>query len=408
MVVTSALCRGIADFRKALTFGAWGAAGGAAGAFVDEVLGLGGRKEEWAQFDELVIKVGLWFAIIGALIAVAILLGQEKYGGRPLSLAVRGPIVRRLAFGIGFGALSGFMAGAVAQGLFTGIGPTEVLRVVCWGVAGGSLGFALSFRIPNLARGRGFGGGFAGGIVGGLVFVGLSSVGSQAFGRLLGIAAIGFAIGLMIVFADALFRKAWVEVSYGPQEARTLTLGPEPVRIGSDAHCEVYVANVPPVACEYRFENGQIFCDDRLNHRNGRVASGVAVAIGPVTVTPWAAGEQIYQETSGNSIFEGPERRAGIKSILELVDGKQFVLAKGARLSTKDIRGLESIEGDGSVAEVSSHPSEPGVFGLKNLSQKVWRATLASGRQMHIDPGRSVRLEAGLRIDFGAAEGTIR
>jgi hypothetical protein len=395
----------MADFRKALIFGAWGAAGGAAGAFVDEALGLGGRKEEWAQFDERLIKVGIWFAVIGALIALAILLGQEKYGGRPLSLAVRGPIARRLAFGIGFGGLSGFVAGAVAQGLYSGIGPTEVLRVICWGVAGGSLGFALSFRIPNLARRRGFGGGFAGGIVGGLVFIGISSVGSQVVGRLLGIAAIGFAIGLMIVFADALFRKAWVEVRYGPQEARTLTLGPEPVRIGSDPHCEVYVANLPPVARAYRFENGQIFCDDRLNHRNGRVASGVATAIGNVTVIPWAVGERAQQEAPGNSIFMVPEPT---KSILELVDGRQFVLAKGARLSTKDIRGLEATGDGGSVAEVSAHPNEPGVFGLKNLSQKVWRATLASGRQVQIDPGRSIRLEAGVRIDFGAAEGTIR
>ena len=67
MTLTSALSRGIGDFKRALNFGAWGAAGGAAGAFIDEALGLGGRKEEWAQFNELVSKVGLWFAIIGAL-----------------------------------------------------------------------------------------------------------------------------------------------------------------------------------------------------------------------------------------------------------------------------------------------------------------------------------------------------
>jgi hypothetical protein len=375
MIGTSALGPGFADLRKAVYFGACGAGGGAAGAFVDEALGLGGRKEEWAQFGELVFKVGIWFAIIGALIAVAILLGQEKYGGRPLSLTVRGPIARRLAFGTAFGGLSGFGAGAVAQGLFTLIGPTEVLRVICWGVAGGSLGFALSFRIPNLARSRGLSGGFVGGIVGGLVFIAIGSVGSPALGRLLGIAAIGFAIGLMIVFADAIFRKSWLEVCYGPKETRTVTLGPQPVRIGSDVHCEVYVANVPAVACAYRFENSQIFCDDRLNHRNGRVASGVATTIGNVTVTPWAAGEQGQQEVPGNSIITGQQRHAqNIKGILDLANGRQFILAGGARLSTSDIRGLEPVGGDGSVAEVSVHPSEPGVFGLKNLSQKVWRA----------------------------------
>jgi len=222
MVPTSALRRGLADFRKALNFGSWGAAGGAMGALVGEALGLGGRTEEWAQFGELLIKVGLWFAIIGALIAIAILFGHEKYRGRPFSVAALAPTARHLSFGAAFGALNGFVAGVAAQALYTGTGPTEVLRVICWGIAGGLLGFALSFRIPNLSRTRGFAGGLAGGIVGGIVFIGITAIGSQSFGRLLGVAAIGFAIGLMIIFADALFREAWLEVRYGPREARTL------------------------------------------------------------------------------------------------------------------------------------------------------------------------------------------
>jgi hypothetical protein len=409
MFLTSAGGRGIADLHKALSFGAWGAGGGAAGAFIAEALGIGGRKQEWAGFSELVIEVGIWFAIIGALIALGILLGQEKYGGRPLPLAVRGSIARRLVVGTAFGGLSGFVAGAIAQALYTGIGATEALRVICWGVAGGSLGFALSFRIPNLTRSRGLTGGFAGGIVGGLVFIAINLVGSQVFARLLGIAAIGFAIGLMIVVADALFRKAWLEVRYGPNEARTLTLGTEPVRIGSDVHCEVYVANVPAIAYAYRFENGQLLCEDPLNHRNDRVVSGVPNIIGRITVIPWAVGEQGRQEVIENSSFTGPQRHENnFKGVLELADGRQFSLGSGERLSTTQIRGLEPAGDDGSVAEISPHPSEPGVLGLKNLSQKAWRATLASGRQVQIDPGRSIRLDAGVRIDFGAAEGTIR
>jgi len=409
VAVTSALGRGIGDFRKALNFGIWGAVGGAAGAFVDEALGLVGREQEKVQFGQLVVSGGILFAIIGALTAVAILLGQEKYGGRNLLLAMRGPIARRLVAGMAFGGLSGFVAGAIAQGLYSGIGPTEVLRVICWGVAGGSLGFALSFRIPNLTRRRGFSGGLIGGIIGGLVFIGISSVGNQAFGRLLGIAAIGFAIGLMIVFADALFRKAWLEIRYGPQEARTLTLGSDPVRIGSDAHCEVYVANAPAIACVYRFENGELLCDDRLNHRTGRVASGVASNIGRITVIPWATDENNRRKISMKPAFESAQRDAGSKqAVLELANGEQFVLASGARLSPKDVSGLEPAGGDGPVAEVSSHPSEPGVFGLKNLSQRTWRAALVSGRHVQIDPGRSIRLDAGVRIDFGRTEGTIK
>jgi hypothetical protein len=202
-------------------------------------------------------------------------------------------------------------------------------------------------------------------------------------------------------------KPGW-EIHYGPKERRTLTLGRDPVRIGSDVHCEVYVAGAPAVACTYRFENGQILCDDDLNHRHGRVASGEAIGIGPVTVIPWAGGGQARHEVAAAPTAVGPERFGrNIERILEFADGRQLLLGSGTRLSTRDIPGLEPTRAT-SFAEVSSHPSESGVIGLKNLSQNVWRATLASGQQLRIDPGRSIRLEPGVRIDFGTAEGIVR
>lgn len=409
IAVASAFRNGFTDLWKAVHFGAWGAAGGLGGTLVDEVVGLGGPTRELAEFDELVTKVGLWFAIIGALIAVAILLGQEKYSGRSLALTMSGPATRRLALGAVFGGVSGFLAGAVAQGLYTVVGPTEVLRVICWGVAGGSLGLALSFRIPNLTRSRGLAGGLAGGILGGIVFIGVSAAGSQTFGRLIGVSTIGFAIGLMIMLADAMFRKAWLEVRYSPREVRTLTLGAEPVRIGSDArNCEVYVRNVPAIACVYRFEKGQIFCDDQINLRNGPVVFGAATSIGNVTVTPRLANERGMEEASDNSTSHARYGQAyNTNNILSLSDGRQFVLAEGVRLTTKDVRGLEPIGVNSSVAEVSCHPTDPSVFGLKNLSQRAWHATIVSGRQVQIEPGRSIRIEVGTRIDFGATQGIV-
>jgi hypothetical protein len=240
------------------------------------------------------------------------------------------------------------------------------------------------------------------------VFIGISAAGNQTFGRLIGVSAIGFAIGLMIMLADAMFRKAWLEVRYGPREVRTLTLGTEPVRIGSDAsNSDVYVPNVPVIACEYRFENGQVFCDDRINHRNGPVAFGVVTNIGNVTVTPWAAHEQDADRARGDSTPLQRRQVYATNSILSLSDGRQFVLAEGARLLTKDIRGLEPIGRDGFVAQVSCHPTDPNVFGLKNLSQRTWRATLVSGMEVDIEPGRSIRIDVGAHIDFGAARGMI-
>src|SRR5207248_1660535 len=295
------------------------------------------------------------------------------------------------------------------QGLYTGVGPTEVLRAICWGIAGGLLGIALSFRIPNLTAFRGFAGGFAGGIVGGIVFIGISMGGSQTFGRLLGIAIIGFAIGLMIMLADALLRKAWIEVRYGPHETRTLTLGSEALRIGSDAaQCAIYVKDVPAIACSYRFEQGRVICDDKINRRNGPVPFGVPMVIGRVTVTPFGTGAQESTEVlSMGAVSASAVGDQGYRWILSLRDGRELTLVEGVRLSATDIRGLEPGERSGWVAEVLRNPENPAVIGLKNLSRQRWRATFGSRRQVEIDPGRSLRLETGAYINFGTNEGRI-
>jgi hypothetical protein len=364
---------------------------------------------ERAAFVKIMVEVGAWFGLIGGFISAAILLGHVTYSAKSLSAALAGSNIARLAVGGVFGAMSGFIAGGVAQGLYAGIGPTEVLRAICWGVAGGLLGIALSFRIPNLTALRGFVGGFAGGIVGGVVFIGVSISGSQIFGRLVGIAIIGFAIGLMIMLADALFRKAWLEVRYGPREVRSLTLGPEPLRVGSDAgQCAIYVKNLPAIACVYRFEQGRVICDDRINNRNGAVPFGVPLTVGGISLTPFgveAQGGGGAAARGAKTVLAGDGPYTGWVLVL---GGRQVGLAEGARMTAPEINGLEPSDPGGWVAEVVRNPENPAVLGLKNLSRQRWNATFASGRRVEIDPGRSLRLEGGARINFGQTEGLIR
>ncbi len=59
------------------------------------------------------------------------------------------------------------------------------------------------------------------------------------------------------------------------------------------------------------------------------------------------------------------------------------------------------------VAEVSRHPTDPSVWGLKNLSAGKWVCTAADGSRVEVDPSRSIRLGAGVRIHFGSSEGEI-
>lgn len=60
------------------------------------------------------------------------------------------------------------------------------------------------------------------------------------------------------------------------------------------------------------------------------------------------------------------------------------------------------------VAEITQNPKDPGVWGLKNLSPKKWVITRPDAATQDVEPGRTVRLQGGIRINFGSKEGEIR
>jgi hypothetical protein len=60
------------------------------------------------------------------------------------------------------------------------------------------------------------------------------------------------------------------------------------------------------------------------------------------------------------------------------------------------------------VAEVTQHPTSPNVWGLKNLSSHKWVSTSADGVVRDVEPGKSVSLAIGTRINFGRVEGEFR
>lgn len=382
----------MASLYKALRCAAWGAAGGAIASVICEF--IFDRKPD--SFMLLMGKTGIWFGLIGACIAVAILMGYSHYLRRVFQVraAVNGGLV--------FGFLSGFVAGAIAQGTYAGIGPTEVLRVMCWGIAGGLLGYALSFRIPNLGRKHGLLGGMLGGGIGGGLFILFSILAGDILGRLFGVAAIGFFIGLMMMVAESLFREAWLEVSYGPNESRTVSLGREPVSIGSDqAACTVYVRNVAPTAYRFTLRENQILSEDVPTGRVERLLPGDKRAVGNVGITVRVSGSSSVGMTR-----RAPTSRPGRLSLH--VQGRVISLGNGTTLRSADISGLEPRNANGKIAEVTPHPQDHYMIGLKNLSTKPWKATLPDGGQRTIDVGQSIKLAVGTRIQFGPAEGEIR
>lgn len=59
------------------------------------------------------------------------------------------------------------------------------------------------------------------------------------------------------------------------------------------------------------------------------------------------------------------------------------------------------------VAQVTRHPNDPTLWGLKNLGAP-WTAVTLEGRRLDIATGRSVSLASGTRINFGTRQGEIR
>lgn len=60
------------------------------------------------------------------------------------------------------------------------------------------------------------------------------------------------------------------------------------------------------------------------------------------------------------------------------------------------------------VAAVNRHPTNPNVWGLKNLSEERWVTATPDGAIKEVEPGRSVTLVVGTKINFGKLEGEIR
>jgi hypothetical protein len=60
------------------------------------------------------------------------------------------------------------------------------------------------------------------------------------------------------------------------------------------------------------------------------------------------------------------------------------------------------------VAEVVRHPSDPKIWGLKNLSDEKWIKTSPDGSIQEVEVGRSLALAVGVKINFGKVEGEIR
>ena len=195
-------------------------------------------KDTW----KVTLSFAVWTGLVGLGIALALTLAQAHYLRRPLLSA---SVAVSAAVGLGAGLGAG-VAGQLLFVMTAESGSEAAARAVSWTALGLLLGWVTSYAIPNLGPLRGSVGGAIGGFLGVLLYLVLASTLGNGVARLAGATALGFCVGLMIGVSEMVFRKAWLKIQFGPRETRTVTLGSEPITIGSQSGCSVLVHGAGP------------------------------------------------------------------------------------------------------------------------------------------------------------------
>lgn len=240
---------------------------------------------------QLVLAVGVWTGAIASLVCLFLLGGQHHY--------LRGslPAAGGILAGLGGGLLVGIIGGAAGQGLFLLAPDSTILqiifRVMGWTILGSMAGAGLSLFVPNLKLVYGLAGGAIGGAVGAIGYIATDAIAGKVLGpavggimgRLAGGFVLGLFIGLMVAVVEAAFRRAWLEVQYGPRETVTVNLGAEPVKVGSDSRaCTVWARGAADVALRYFIRDGQVICTDVPSRTEEVVRDGDTREAGKVTI----------------------------------------------------------------------------------------------------------------------------
>ncbi len=262
---------------------------------------------------DLVRTIG-WSMLAACGLSLALVAGQNLYVHRAAFTGREGATA---AIG---GLAAGLVGGAIGQVLYataTASAGAPLIsslaavlvplgRLVGWTVLGLLVGWGLSWFVPNLARQKAALGGALGGAIGGLAFLIASNLAGAA-GALIGAAILGATIGLMLALVEAAFRQAWLEVHYGGKEVITVSLGADPVKIGSDGRaCQVYARGARPLACQYTLKDGHVECVDFATERAQVVLPDEEQDVGSVKVIVRASRGAAGRSIAGESQAAGP------------------------------------------------------------------------------------------------------
>jgi Ca-activated chloride channel family protein len=268
--------------KKTLKFGLAGALGACIGAIPTEFFNPFGNV---SSFIGVVLRVAFWAGLIGLGISVALFIYQNVYAKKaPFSKS----IIRTAIMGILIGGLAGGFA-QVAFAFTNNISSlAEIIsRIFCWGLLGLGIGWSVSTFVPNFPKQRALLAGFIGGLIGGALFRISFGLVNEIIGRFVGIASLGFSIGLVISYMEEVLREAWLTVVWGKNETTSVSLGSQPVILGSSTKANIYLPaekNYPPVTAIIEVKNSRVIIENKINNQRTELKNGSIITMGSIEV----------------------------------------------------------------------------------------------------------------------------
>lgn len=160
------------------------------------------------------------------------------------------------------------------------------------------------------------------------------------------------------------------------------------------------------------------FTDGIRDPQNGRVVESVWRATmvrlrDSIVYCPHCSAENFYDANALKASGGKPGSCWSCKKELRLPPririGKNVVMLNyDAQLFPHHVNNQKLYDFSRTVAAMTQNPKQPSIWGLKNCSDEKWVITTGEGNIKDVEPGRTVTLAVGTKINFGKTEGEIR
>ncbi|MBF0584875.1 MAG: hypothetical protein HQL80_11670, partial [Magnetococcales bacterium] len=166
----------------------------------------------------------------------------------------------------------------------------EIGHVAGWTIEGLIMGWLLAPVFPNLPREPALFGGMMAGFLGALIGPFLVLLFGSSFGIAVADSLKGFFLGAVLTIAEKYhaISNGSLVVHWGMNETSTILLGEEPIAIGSDPKCQIYLKkdglSIPDVVAEISISCGKIILNDKKNKRVSNLADRTIINVGTIKI----------------------------------------------------------------------------------------------------------------------------